>query len=369
MKFLFLAPRQHPNYYYRLKSLLDNGHQAEFLAMYSISPERHDLVSPKILGFSLLYLFIRFVLGKRKKSSGLPSNFDLKYGFPPVSKLVYHFFRSKPDVVVVKNIASVYSWFGMILARLTGRTVVVFLQIEKFRPKPKSGSVDLVGKLFRAKVITPILGNPEYENQNPNLYYIPFAQEAYSGERDYCKNGTISILSIGKFVPRKDQLLLLGAVKTLKEKYPIRLTLVGQRGDDKYLENLREYVRDNSLEGLVEFKFNLGPEEIRQEYLANDVFVLPAYKEPAAVSPLEAMSYGLPAVCSDWCGTRCYIQDGFNGFVFKNRDGRDLENKLEKLLGNKGEIRKMGQNALESVRQNHSLEIYYKNFSQIINEA
>jgi glycosyltransferase involved in cell wall biosynthesis len=164
-------------------------------------------------------------------------------------------------------------------------------------------------------------------------------------------------------------LLLLGAVKTLKEKYPIRLTLVGQRGDDKYLENLREYVRDNSLEGLVEFKFNLGPEEIRQEYLANDVFVLPAYKEPAAVSPLEAMSYGLPAVCSDWCGTRCYIQDGFNGFVFKNRDGRDLENKLEKLLGNKGEIRKMGQNALESVRQNHSLEIYYKNFSQIINEA
>ena len=47
---------------------------------------------------------------------------------------------------------------------------------------------------------------------------------------------------------------------------------------------------------------------------------LPSSDEPAAVSHLEAMSHSLPVICSDSNGTRCYIRQGENGYVFRTGD-------------------------------------------------
>ena len=60
-------------------------------------------------------------------------------------------------------------------------------------------------------------------------------------------------------------------------------------------------------------------------YRSGDIFVLPATKEPGAISVLESMSFGLPAIVSNNCGTRCYIKKNFNGRFF-------LDNNLESLI-------------------------------------
>lgn len=69
-------------------------------------------------------------------------------------------------------------------------------------------------------------------------------------------------------------------------------------------------------------------EDISEILNAADVFVLPSKREGLPVSLMEAMSVGLPVICSDIRGNRDLIQDGLGGFLFKSNDVYSLKEKL-----------------------------------------
>lgn len=366
MKFLFLTPRLHNNYYEFIKTLLAHDERVQVGVLYALSTERYELVQPVILGYSRLFHWIKRCF-QTPNASLLKARFELRYGFPPLIALWKLLRTSQADVVVIKNIDSAFSLFALCFSRLLGKKIIVDLQIDKYRPQRKSGSVAMVKALFGAKVVTPLLGDPSYPNDNDNLYYIPFTHEpdAQPVKRDG-REGTIRILCVAKFQKRKNQLLLLRALQNLAPDIEYELHLVGQQGDPTYLDEVKRFIHENKLEKYVSCLLDLPWEAMREEYHWADLYILPSANEPAAVSILEAMSFGLPVICSDQNGTKCYVEEGKNGSVFRSGDLQSLSTILNVLLHDRNQLRVMGERSAELVKERHSPEKAYQAFLKLV---
>ena len=88
-----------------------------------------------------------------------------------------------------------------------------------------------------------------------------------------------------------------------------------------------------------------------------DIFVFPSLHENLPNSILEACFSGLPVVATDVGGIPEIIQDGFNGLLVIPRSSKCLANAIAKLISNKQERLKMGNNAKEFVIKNFSNSI------------
>lgn len=292
--------------------------------------------------------------------------FELKYSQPNFFKLFYYIKKNNPDVLVIKNIQSAYSLQAMLLGKIFRKKIIIMMQLPKYRDKTQSGSVDWVGKIFKAKVITPVLGDRKYTNRNNNLFYLPFAIDAPDFDKKYFQNNQINILCVGKFQERKDQLILAKGINELKNNFDIKATFIGEADEKIYTEKLRQYITDNNLSEIIKLKNNIPHQEMIEFYRRYDLFVLPSWHESAAFSIVEAMAAKLAVICSDDNGTKTYIQEGINGYVFKHKDKQDLLDKIKLIIEDKNNLIKMGQKSFEIVKQNHSLEKFYQEFIKLV---
>jgi glycosyltransferase involved in cell wall biosynthesis len=91
-------------------------------------------------------------------------------------------------------------------------------------------------------------------------------------------------------------------------------------------------------------------------------FVLPSVYELYANSVTEAVGYGLPVICTDKCGSRYHIKDGYNGDVIKSNSLKDLLRVLENCAANRAHNREMSHNALSYASENISTYSFLRYF-------
>ncbi|MCF6184797.1 MAG: glycosyltransferase, partial [Bacteroidales bacterium] len=339
MKFLIIAPRFHTNLYYRAKALQDVGHTVKVAVLYKGKSEFYegiDLIQIKISYFSKQLLKVIVFFNKSK----LKSATELRLQSPgrELKNLLKIF---KPDVILLKAYQNLLALKTLIIAKRHNTKVLMLTQTPYNHIKGSEFLFKLNIKLFKVlKVyayITPIKINYEVFKKSgiENVYYLPFVYPLQILKRENIKNN-IKILSVGKFQKRKYQLLLLKVFKSLiDEGYKIKLCLIGELADENYFRKIKNFISEKNLNKNVCLKTNLSYLEILTEYPRYDLFVLPAYNEPAAYSPVEAFSNGLPVICSDENGTKCYIETEKNGYIFKAKNKEDLKEKLKFCISDK----------------------------------
>lgn len=104
------------------------------------------------------------------------------------------------------------------------------------------------------------------------------------------------ILYIGSFVKRKNSVNLIKAILHLKKSYPdLKIDLVGIRGEDhrKVLELSKLHPDSITYHGGINDK-----NQLRRLYLSNHIFAMPSFAETFGLVYLEALSQGLPVLCS-----------------------------------------------------------------------
>ena len=205
-----------------------------------------------------------------------------------------------------------------------------------------------------------MLGSPDnYPPAFGALRYVPFVMEPQTSPKDrkWFHDGKIRVLCIAKFMRRKNHHLIIQAIARLAERYDVRATIIGEctiEENFELLSEVQELAVSLGVEELVDIRLNLQYWEVQEEYARHDLFVLPSRNEPAAVSPLEAMSHSLPVICSDSNGTQCYIRPGENGYVFRTDDLDDLVECMESIISDRERLKQMGSRSYDLVCSEHS---------------
>ena len=162
---------------------------------------------------------------------------------------------------------------------------------------------------------------------------------------------------------RKGQEYLIEAIGRLTEKTGKNVHLVltgdyvpGYEDQKKTLENL---IEKYSIKDRIHFLGHVT--EALPYYTLFDVFVLPSGEpEPFGGVVMEAMSMGLPVIGSNLGGTTEQVKDGWNGFLFENRNPEDLAYKIELLLNDPQKVAEFGKRSKERVTEMFSLELHEK---------
>lgn len=366
MKFLYVAPRYHTNQTDIMKGLVEHGHEVCFISHYAAIIEDYSYVVPVVLGYSTLYKLLDFLYVKvvhRKDPTAIV--FKIQHGFPPIGRLRRMIYDFVPDVVILRE-RSVYSMVAYYFCKKKGYPCILYNQNPLWSEPEKTDFAHRLVNRFSPKIrMTPVMGKKKPGTSiNENDYFVPFVMEPrrMPQERSYFAEDTVHILCIGKYEVRKHHLMLLQAVEKLRDRYGIHLTLVGEatnRFQKEYCGKVRAYVEEHHMEDMTEVKANVPREEMEQEYLEADLYVIPSTLEMASVSQLEAMSYSLPVICSDTNGTACYVEDGVTGYRFRDCDQADLEEKLERMLSHRERMKRMGAAGYQAVVEKYNFENYF----------
>jgi D-inositol-3-phosphate glycosyltransferase len=137
----------------------------------------------------------------------------------------------------------------------------------------------------------------------------------------------IVMLYIGYLCPSKADLTpLLSIIQTLVDRNPTSqlLLIIAGTGPESYRQTLSDTVRELELEKNVTFMREVSDSLKEQLLGAADIFVAPcdSMQESFGLTPVEAMSCGLPQVVADWDGYRDTVLHGETGFLVPTYWGR-----------------------------------------------
>jgi len=155
--------------------------------------------------------------------------------------------------------------------------------------------------------------------------------------RGYRRDGLLRLLSVGRLSEEKGTLFALQALQALgaRARAGIRYRIVG---DGPEAGRLRRFVRERSLEGIVQLAGVISNAGLHQEYSSADVLLLPSAKrgtweENQACVVQEAMLSGALVAASRTGGVAESTAPCLQRFSFAPEDPAAIASVLEELCG------------------------------------
>ncbi len=149
------------------------------------------------------------------------------------------------------------------------------------------------------------------------------------------------------FCERKNQLMLLKALKLVTEKYQnVKLLMPGLQ---TYIEPAKQYCEENNLLAYVEF-MGYRRDIFKLDALA-DISVSSSRQEGLPINLIEAMALGNPIIASDVRGNNDLVQDGVNGYLIPLNDSEMMAQRMIELIENPARIEQFGKASLAGVEK------------------
>lgn len=170
------------------------------------------------------------------------------------------------------------------------------------------------------------------EKIKPEVIVIPnIIKENKSGKISNLNNR--QIISVGRLEDVKDFYTLILVFSVIVKKYPNYILKI--IGEGSMREKLEEQIKECNLQKNVILTGRRTENEINNELIKSDVFVLTSKSESFSLVLCEAMNFGVPCIAFDVdVGPREIIQDGKNGFLIENRNVDLMIKKLDEILEN-----------------------------------
>lgn len=181
------------------------------------------------------------------------------------------------------------------------------------------------------------------------------------------RNKPCHIICVGRVVTQKNVLFFLDALHLLHEKgYLFHVDWFGSKENKPYYAQCLKRVKMLALREIITFRD--PADNIFEEYQRADVFCLPSIYEGFPNVICEAMSCGLPVVCSNICDNPLIVRDNSNGLLFNPYVVDDIVAKLEQFFGlSIVEKQQMGDRNREYAVHNFSKELFVDKYEKVIN--
>jgi glycosyltransferase involved in cell wall biosynthesis len=166
--------------------------------------------------------------------------------------------------------------------------------------------------------------------------------------------------------PEKSHKDLLAAMKGLAagSASPAVLLLIGDGPEEP---RLRNHVAENELAERVHFCGRAA--DVRPYLGLMDIFVLPSSSEVFPNAVLEAMSMGVPVVCTAVGGSVEIVIDGQTGLTYPRHHVDELVRALQELIADSARRRQFGENGAARARDVFSIERMDEQYAEIIADA
>lgn len=150
---------------------------------------------------------------------------------------------------------------------------------------------------------------------------------------------TTDIICVGRLMPQKNIIRFIESIsRIIKDGYKVHVDWFGQDFENNYSKDIQRKIIENKLETI--FEFYPASSCIEKEYCNADVFCLPSQYEGFPNVLCEAMSCGMPVLCSRVCDNPNIVSEGGNGLLFNPLDINDMTMVIEKFINLSSEKKK-----------------------------
>lgn len=149
-------------------------------------------------------------------------------------------------------------------------------------------------------------------------------------------------MSVGQLFARKNHEVIIKALSKINDDR-VKYLLVGFGELEGYLKDL---VTSLHLENRVVFTGYRG--DVKELLHAVDGFAFPSLQEGLPVSLMEAMSVGLPIVCSEIRGNTDLLEDGKGGYMYDPYDVEGFAKGMKKIISS--DYHRMGEINIETMK-------------------
>jgi glycosyltransferase involved in cell wall biosynthesis len=157
----------------------------------------------------------------------------------------------------------------------------------------------------------------------------------------------LRIVSVGRLVPVKGQLVLLEAfAELIGAARDARLTLIG---DGPMRATLERAAIELGLQHRVEICGALGHPQVIEHMTAADILCLPSFAEGVPIVLMEAMAIGLPVLTTRIMGIPELVEDGVSGVLVAPGSRDELRSALQGLIDDRDRRQALGRAAQERV--------------------
>lgn len=335
-----------------IKMLIDEGHQVDvaFNTEQEVKPEIYEM-GCKIHQLQLQRSPLKkdnFRAYKMLKNIIISESYDLVHTHTPVASAVvrlacrnlnnvrvfytahgFHFFKGAPILNWL-----VYYPVEKWLSRYTD--ILITINKEDYsRAKRK----------FKAKRVEYIPGvGIDLEMFNKVEIDIDLKRSQLGLPKD-----VVVILSVGELNKNKNHEVVIRALGQI-DNPKIHYIICGQGQIDGHLRNLSKELGVENQVHLLGFR-----KDIPEICKIADLFAFPSYREGLSVALMEAMSNGLPVVCSNIRGNSDLIENEKGGYLVEPGDVEAFAKYIKVLIDDSRLRNKFGRFNLEKIK-NYSIE-------------
>lgn len=183
-------------------------------------------------------------------------------------------------------------------------------------------------------------------------------------KRDYIK-----LLFVGYLFKRKGLHILIESLSYCKD-FDWELQIVGDESfSPVYSEHCRQKVENLGLNSRISFLGFLESEQLEEEYIDADLFILPSEQEGYGVVYVEASSFALPIITTEVGLIGDILIPGDSVYTVPFDDVNALAEAIRKLAKDKALRIRLGENAYNRIDYAYGIEEMYQRASAILLKA
>lgn len=126
---------------------------------------------------------------------------------------------------------------------------------------------------------------------------------------------------------------------------------------------IRQILMNGGVMERVHFGGQVGQRDLPRWYHMADIYISPSHVDGTSVTLLEALASGLPCLVSDIPGNREWVEEGVNGWLFRDGDADDLAEKIQLAIKSRRSWGRMGKAARKTAEERAD---WRKNFGKLL---
>ncbi len=126
---------------------------------------------------------------------------------------------------------------------------------------------------------------------------------------------------------------------------------------------IRQILMNGGAMDRVHFGGQVSQADLPRWYHMADLYISPSHVDGSSVSLMEALASGLPCLVSDIPGNKEWIEEGVNGWLFRDGNVDDLTEKVLYAIQNRQRFEKIGDAARKTAEQKAD---WKKNFGKLL---